>query len=570
MKFNTNNHRGSVTSHRKASVFSLLTFLLLLCAGCGDDEAVQPVPENTQPEGYKELIEAYQAGKVFASAQHTSGNCVLTFTDGYVLSIAEKAFKIADCTTSAPATVTTNGASWCVGGTQYSIKVDTSLTDEEALPVYAYFDSTTLYLYLSNKNVLRFWSVVLEEQYQSEAELARKQNIPVIRLTTEGPIVDKKNYVNGTITVQDPEKHYSEVTEFSSEMGIRGRGNSTWSWPKKPWKVKLSSKAEILGMPADKEWALLANYSDRTLMRNIVAMKLSEMCGFSWTPRIRSVHVYLNDEYQGVYTICEHKKVSASRVNIEVIDEADNTGEALTGGYYLEIESDQDADVCWWTSMAVPLMFGEPETPTNAQINYVKNLINDFETALCSETFADSETGYAAYIDLKSFIDFYIVQELTKNVDGNVRKSAFLTKERGKKLEMYHLWDFDLTMGNCGYFDSRVGNGPEGFWVKDYNSSSVYGDGWYWRLFQDPAFVAQVKQRWNELKPQFETIPTFIETQAQILDAAQKKNFEVWSIHESVDWVKFPSRGSYKAEVDYLKSFYTKRLDWLDKELSKL
>jgi hypothetical protein len=157
-------------------------------------------------------------------------------------------------------------------------------------------------------------------------------------------------------------------------MGIRGRGNSTWGWPKKPWKIKLDEKASLLGMPADKEWALLANYSDRTLVRNIVAMRLSEICGFSWTPRMRSVEVYLNGGYQGVYTLCEHKKVSSDRVDIDLVGEADNEGEAVTGGYYFEIEEQQDETTCWLTSMEVPMMFSDPEEPTARQLEYVKNL----------------------------------------------------------------------------------------------------------------------------------------------------------------------------------------------------
>lgn len=550
-------------------LFMMIASLAIL-TGCSDDDSNTPPREKTQPEGIRELVQAYNDGRVFSSAERMAGSCVLNFADGYSLTIAESAFKVYDCTSSAPAVVSTSNGWWSVGGIIYGIKVDSSLANEDAFPVYVYYDSKTLYVYLSNNKMLKFWSVVLEEEYQDEEELARMQNIPVIRLTAKAPIVDKKNYVDGTITVLDPEKMYSDVTEFTADMGIRGRGNSTWTWPKKPWKVKLDSKAEILGMPADKEWALLANYSDRTLLRNIVAMKLSEMCGFSWTPRIRSVEVYLNDEYQGVYTICEHKKISSSRVNIDVVGEGDNSGDALTGGYYLEIEEAQDADVCWWTSMGVPMMFSDPEEPTDAQIQYIKDLFADFEATLQGDDFDDPKKGYAAYIDVKSFIDFYIVQELTKNVDGNVRKSSFITKERGKKMEMYHLWDFDLTMGNCGYFDSQVGNGPEGFYVKDYASNCTYGGGWYWRLFQDPAFVDKVQARWNELKPQFETIPDFIDTQALILDAARKRNFQVWDINESVDWVKFPSLGSYEAEVHYLKSFYTKRLEWLDREINNL
>ena len=551
-------------------IISAISFLL----GCEEAPSVQKME---QPAGFVELVKAYEDGRVFSSATHKGGACVLDFEDGYSLSISE--FSIYDCRNYEPKTVTRNGEWWSVGGVTLGIKVDSSLPSDEAFPVYVYFDSMTLYVHVSNGKFLEFWSVALEEQKQKEEEEkkeqeenAKKQNIPVVRITTKNGagIYDKKNYVDGTITITDPEKMYSDVTEFSADMGIRGRGNSTWGFPKKPWKVKLDEKASLLGMPADKEWALLANYADRTLLRNIVAMKLSEICGFSWTPRMRSVEVYLNDKYQGVYTLCEHKKVSKDRVNIEVVGEGDNSGDAVTGGYYLEIEEQQDETTCWWTGMNVPMMFSDPEEPTDEQYEYVTSLFAEFEEALQSDNFADPAIGYAAYIDVDSFINYFIVQELTKNPDGNLRKSSFITKERGKKMEMYHVWDFDLTLGNCGYFPGAVGNGPDGFWVKDYGQGDRYKGGWFYRLFQDPVFVETVQARWNELLPELEKIPEFIDEQAFIIEPARERNFEVWDINESVFWVYFPSLGSYEAELDYLKEFYTDRLQWLTTELNKL
>lgn len=544
-------------------------FIAAMLAGCAEDPVA---PDNEQHACYLELIEAYESGKVFSSAEHSSGKCTITFKDGSAVDVPESAFVIHDCKGSDPAQVQTYSGWWKVGDLVLALKVNTALSDMDATPVYVYFDAITLYMHLDNANILKFPSVVLEEMEKQEQENAKKQNIPVVRITTDGGagIYDKKNYVPGSITIEDPQKMYSDVENFTARMGIRGRGNSTWGWPKKPWKVKLDEKASLLGMPEDKEWALLANYADRTLVRNITAMKLSEICGFSWTPRMRSVEVYLNGEYQGVYTLCEHKKVSDDRVDIDIVSESDNSGDAVTGGYYLEMEENQDETTCWWTAMGVPMMFSDPEEPTEAQYEYMTGLIDEFETVLRSDAFADPSTGYAAYIDVPSFINYYIVQELTKNVDGNLRKSSFITKERGKKMEMYHLWDFDLTLGNCGYFDWKVGNGPDNFWIKDYKSDSTYGGGWFWYLFKDPAFVDAVQDRWNELMPQLRMIPDFIDQQVFSLAKAQKRNFEKWSINESVDWVMFPSLGSYEKEVEYLKEFYNDRLEWLEREINKL
>lgn len=531
----------------------------LTITGCEKPEVKPEGPK--QPEGFIELLQAYNEGKVFQSAVRQGEVCILTFTDGYKLTIT--AFHIYDCTEKSPAKVEAVGNWWTINGSMLGIEADSSVPDLESVPVYVYYDAKTLYAYLSNRKHLVFPSKVLEDEKEHQKEMERRQNIPVIHIKTKNsaPILNKKDYVDGTITISDPEKLYSDVAEFSAEMGIRGRGNSTWSFPKKPWKVKLKEKASLLGMPADKEWALLANYADRTLVRNIVAMKLSEICAFSWTPRMHSVEVYLNGKYQGVYTLCEHKKVSSDRVDIDVVGEDVTGGDAITGGYYLEIEEQQDETTCWWTSMGVPMMFSDPEEPNSEQLAYIKGLFESFEQALWAKDYSQT-SGYPKYIDVDSFVDYYIVQELTKNIDGNLRKSSFITKERGKKMEMYHLWDFDLTLGNCGYFWGNVGNGPENFWIKL--------DKWYPHLFADPAFVDKVQKRWNELKPEFDKIPEFIDEQTFYLAKAQERNFKVWSIWESVDWVYFPSLGSYEKEVDYLKEFYTKRLEWLDTELNKL
>ena len=542
---------------RFSSLFlAMMMVAALLLTGC--EEEIEQLPKE-QLTSYLGLIEAYEAGKVFSSVEAlSSGKKVVRFEDGHSVEVPPEDFKIHDCTETPPVRVQANGGWWLVGSMTIPVKVELSLPDKLASPVYVYYDAVTLYMYLSNGAKLIFPSSAPEVE-----EPVKKKNIPVVKIMTDGAagIYDKDNYVPGTIVIEDPDGMCSDVEVFTSRMGIRGRGNSTWSFPKKPWKVKLDSKAELLGMPADKEWALLANYADRTLLRNITAMRLSEICGFSWTPRMHSVEVYLNDKYQGVYTLCEHKKVSKDRVNIDIVSESDNSGDALTGGYYLEIEEQQDETTCWWTSMGVPMMFSDPEEPTAQQYEYVTGLFESFEQALWAKDWSEA-TGYLKYIDVDSFIDNYIVQELTKNIDGNLRKSSFITKERGKKMEMYHLWDFDLTLGNCGYFWGDFGNGPENFWIKAHK--------WYPHLFADPAFVDKVQDRWNELLPEFEKIPDFIDEQAHIIEEARIRNFERWSILESVDWVYFPSLGSYEKELEYLKEFYVERLEWLDREINKL
>lgn len=399
-----------------------------------------------------------------------------------------------------------------------------------------------------------------------------KKSLPVIDIRTRNsaPIKDKKNYVPGTVTITDPDAMYWDTPELVLEMtedGIRGRGNTTWDMPKKPYKLKFDSKVSIFGLPADKEWVLLANYADKTLLRNVVAMKLSEIVGMKWTPAMLPVEVYLNGDYIGCYTFSEHKKVSKDRVNLDIVSETDNTGDLVTGDYYFEIESRQDETTCFLSAInRIPMMFCEPEVPTQEQLAYVKNYFRDAELALNGTDFTDPTKGWQKYIDIESFAKTFIVNELTKNIDGNMRKSSFMTKERGRKLEMYHLWDYDLTIGNCDYMASMSNgiatNGPEGWFIK--TTSMDQGINWFIRLSQDPAFCSKVKEIWNRVYPQLQEIEKFIDKQAWLIDEAQGRNFERWNILGTYVWPNMVVTGKYTSEVAYMKEFYSKRLEWLN------
>jgi len=387
-------------------------------------------------------------------------------------------------------------------------------------------------------------------------------DFPAVYIQTDGyrPVTDKKSYIHGKIKVDDPLEEHSGTCSFEATMQIKGRGNSTWDFfPKKPYHVKLEEKAKLFGLKSDRDWILIANYNDKSLMRNAVAFELSRMCDFSWTPAFYPVELYFNKVYMGVYEFGEHKEVNKNKVDIN----------PDAGDVYLELECYPDEPYNFWTSMSVPLTYKDPDTPSDAIRSEVEGFFRNFENALQSDYFADPQRGYAAYIDIKSFVDNYIIQELTKNYDGNLHKSTFFSKKKGGKLEFCHLWDFDLSLGNCSFFgDLPGGNGPEGFYVKDYGFQG-YGWGWYYRLFQDPAFRTKVKERWNQLKPQFETIPDFIDNRTAYLEKAAERNFRKWNILGKNVWSQVVTSGSYAGEINYMKNFYTKRLQWLDKEINK-
>ena len=378
--------------------------------------------------------------------------------------------------------------------------------------------------------------------------------IPVVHITTEdGKAIDsKEDYVKASFRFEDPSRFYTDQETVEITGKIKGRGNTTWGMPKKPYRIKLDEKARLFGFPGDKDWILLANYSDKTLLRNILAMEISRLCGMSWTPRMLSVDVYLNGEYIGVYTFCDHKEVAPDRVNIEVATETD-----IEGGYYLEIEEAMDEPVCFKTVWDTPVMFHEPEKPTEAQQRYVKEWFNGFEHAL-ERVQGEHDYAYRSYIDIPSFINYYIIQEITKNPDGNVRKSTYLTKEKGKPLEMYHVWDFDITLGNCDYTDFEK---PEG-WQMRYVK-------WYNQLFFDPDFKKAVVDRWNELYSILLTqVPAFLDRQHALLAGAEARNFDRWQILGVKVWPNYYAFPTYGQEYAFLKEFYEARLAWLNNRIN--
>jgi hypothetical protein len=246
-------------------------------------------------------------------------------------------------------------------------------------------------------------------------------------------------------------------------------------------------------------------------------------------------------------------------VEIDIVEEGDNGGEALTGGYYLEIEEAMDETTCFKTRYDTPVMFQEPEEPTQEQLDYIKDLMDRFEQSVEDIQNKRDYIRYRELFDIPSLINYYIIKEIAKDPDGNIRKSTFITKERGRKMEMYHVWDFDITMGNCNYTGFEK---PDGWQMK--------GAKWYNKMFQDPSFVKEVQDRWNELYPQIKAVPSFVESQIELLDGAQDRNFERWDILDKYVWPNAVWLGSYEAEVEFLLDYYNRRVEWLNKQLNAL
>lgn len=386
------------------------------------------------------------------------------------------------------------------------------------------------------------------------------QKLPLLSITTgSGDIVSKEIYVPGTITLSDS----AGGLLVQGAVEIRGRGNTTWSMPKKPYRLKLAASTSLLGMPANRHWVLLANYSDKSLLRNDLTFELSRMMGMAWTSRSRFVDVQVNGRYDGVYQLTEHVRVGADRVNIPEMRASDTSAANITGGYLLEVDERRGEAFCFNSTMTrMVFCAANPETllePAWArQRAYIQSYIARTDSSIFSSRFTDPDVGYAAFLDVESVINYYVLQEVVKNVDGGLRFGPYMYKQRNGKLFFGPVWDFDLAIGNVNYDGADRADG----WHARKSQ-------WFIRLFEDPAFKARVATRWREMKGAgtIDSLKKLVFSRGNYLSVVQVRNFERWPILGTYVWPNRVVTGSYDGEVIALNVWLLGRLQWVDTEI---
>ena len=393
--------------------------------------------------------------------------------------------------------------------------------------------------------------------FSTGRELLVDTGLPVVVINTAGnaPVTSKTNYVNAEILIQGVAAGQNLPV---STCRIRGRGNTTWTWPKKPYLVALDKRQSLLGMPEHKRWVLLANFMDRTLMRNLVSMRVSSMTNLAWTPRCVPVELVLNGRHQGSYLLIEQVRVDENRLNI-----------SEDGGYLFELDFHYDNPVQWTDkhgschgmSRGIPFSVKYPDSDdiTSDQISYAKNYIAEVADVIYGSNFKDPVNGYAKYLDVDSFIDYWIVYEVMTNHELNNPGSIMFHKDVGGKLTAGPCWDFDW-----GILSFYTSNGEYGLVNKDAI--------WYSRLFQDPDFKSRVKARFLELKPQLQTIPSYMDECEKLLEKSAGLNFKMWNPADDKSQnggniINGDENLTFHDAVKRLKSNYSKHLTVIESKL---
>ena len=383
--------------------------------------------------------------------------------------------------------------------------------------------------------------------------------LPIVYVDTGGAAIDsKEDYVEGTVSINGGDS-FESLTDV--EMKIKGRGNSTWwqggVWNKWPYQIKFGDKTEVLGMPKDKKWVLLAEISDVSLIRNKIVREIANSGNFDYVPQAEYVELFLNNEHAGTYLIGQKVEESENRVNI-----GDN-------GYLVEIDTDANGRIDpedvyfkssqsnFWSENNV-FNIKEPELDYDSdKFNTIKDFVDNFEKALFGDNFKDPELGYRAYIDLDSFIDWYIVNEISKNQDAASYSSIYFNYIPSGKIKMGPIWDFDLAFGNVNYSTAEFSTG---FWIKS-------GSPWYKRMFEDDYFTNLVKERYNFFYENLDQFNSKVDDFELYISKSQKKNFELFPglLDPNVELWPVPARfDSHHGYVDYLKTWIRDRMEWLN------
>ncbi|MBR5634880.1 MAG: CotH kinase family protein [Prevotella sp.] len=377
-------------------------------------------------------------------------------------------------------------------------------------------------------------------------------NLPVVSIDTpEGTAITSKEEwtTESTISITMPDGSVS----YEGKLSIKGRGNTTWAAPKKPYALKLDQGGELLEMPKDRRWVLLANWYDRTLLRNAVSFEIARRTHLEWTPRGQFVELILNGRYVGNYYLCEKIEIDKNRLNLHKMTIDDNEGEAITGGYVMEMDENMDELHTFRSAKQnLPYMFKEPddELLNEPKLAYMQQFINDLEATLYKSDWL-AQRDYAEMLDIDTFIDYFIVCELVQNTESTWPKSTYVYKDMNGKLKAGPVWD-------CDYATFST------YWL---NSAPMESATYYGQLLKDPVFVARLKERWAEYKPQMQTIPDYIDEQARKIKSSAEMNGKIWPISTRVN---NDETLPYDDAVALMIKNYNTKLTWFDKWVAGL
>ena len=386
-----------------------------------------------------------------------------------------------------------------------------------------------------------------------DSHLCQLTNLPTIVINTKDSraVTSKTTEIPCTVYIISNDGKDFLVAPLT---GIRGRGNASWGFPKKPYRIKFAEKHSPLGAPAvDRRWTLINNYGDKTLMRNILAFEVSRRVEMAYTPFCVPVDVVVNSQYQGCYQFCDQVEAGVNRVPAKP-------------GYLIEIDAyNTSEDTYFWSNKGIPVSVHYPKSDsiTTAQRSFIQSYFNSMESAVFSSSFKDASKGYRKYLDLDSFLRNFIVGEFCGNTDTYWSTYLYKDAEQGK-LFTGPAWDYDLAFENDGrtapinnlsdYIYAGAGSVPT--WdVRNLVNRIVK---------EDPAAKARLVELWDQYKPALANLNDYVDATAALLDESQKLNFIRWPILS--EWVHQNCRatGSYSAEVKAVKDYITGRLTRFD------
>lgn len=369
--------------------------------------------------------------------------------------------------------------------------------------------------------------------------------------------VNKDDWVAADFKLTEGSKKFKKGGNYEGTGEVKGRGNSSWQQPQRPYSIKLSDKESLLDIPKTKKYAIITSYIDPSLMRNYITYKSSlKLQGIDYVPKVEFVEVYLNGQYNGVYSFVERIDIESTKVDIEEADD-----EHLTGGYIIEKDTGGKVNTsvdpwfkCPYQAHGDDLFTLKAPDPTEAMLSYLEQHMQKLHDALMGISGED----YQKYIDNPSWADFLIIQELSKNIDGNLKTSCYLVKDRDSDVvSMTAPWDFDLAYGQASYsngtnFNDRVdcptGTGTDAFMV--INSSCP----WYKQLYQKQEFSDLVKEKYSAYRyDMVEDMQKMINEQAAYLSVNAAKNREKW-----------PAMADFDQSVAKLRDWLNGRVAWLD------